>query len=385
MRPIGAIGAIAGIALLASACSSGGGTEDPGTGSSGEDIVIGIEAPISGFAAADGASAVAGAEMAIAEINANGGVLGRQLKLEVGDDQASAAEGSIVAQDLISSGAVAVVGASYSGPSVTSASVYQRQSVPMVTAYSVHPDVTKTGDMIYRIWPVADVEGEALAEYAIQEMGVSSVGVLNLDNDFGTSLAGAFVESFEANGGKVVAQRAEQVGATDFSASLTTIKAANPDSLFIAAYYSEAAQIAKQARSAGLDVPIFGGGFDSPLFLELAGDAANGVTFISNFTSDSSNAEVGEFIEAYTEKTGNAPDSISASVYDCVLVIADAIERAGSTEGAAIAEAMQATSLTGLTGKIEFTADREVRRALFLNQVDDGEVKVVGQVEIGNS
>jgi branched-chain amino acid transport system substrate-binding protein len=254
----------------------------------------------------------------------------------------------------------------------------------MVTAYAVHPDITKAGDHIFRIWPVADVEGEALAEYAYNELGVSSVGVINLDNDFGTSLATGFTSAFEASGGDIVSQRSEQIGATDFSAALTTIAAADPDGLFVAAYYSEAAQIVKQARSMGLDIPIFGAGFDSPLFIELAGSAADGVTFISDFTTDSDDPQVTKFIEDYQALTGKVPDSNAASAYDCVLVIANAIEQSGSTDGADIAAALQETAITGVTGDIGFTTDREVKRTLFLNEVDGGEISSIGQVEIGN-
>jgi branched-chain amino acid transport system substrate-binding protein len=386
MRAIGAFGVFVGVVLLVGGCSSPGTPADPGGAGapSGDPIVIGLETPASGPSAADGASATAGAQLAIDAVNAAGGVLDRPLSLEIGDDQGQAAQGPVVAQKLLSSGIVAVVGGSYSGPSLSSASEYQDAGIPMVTAYAVHPDITKAGDHIFRIWPVADVEGEALAEYAHDELGVSSVGVLNLDNDFGTSLATGFSTAFEASGGSVVSQRSEQIGATDFSAALTTIAAADPDSLFIAAYYSEAAQIVKQARSMGLDVPIFGAGFDSPLFMQLAGSASDDVTFISDFTTDSDDPAVKKFIEDYKAMTGKEPDSNAASAYDCVLVIANAIKEADSTDGAEIAAAIQATDIVGVTGAIGFTSAREVKRTLFLNQVSDGKIESIGQIEIGN-
>lgn len=388
MRVLRTLGMLIGVTLLASACSSAGTPGAPApSGSSaptGAEIVIGLATPASGPSAADGASATAGAKLAIADINANGGVLNGLLRLEIGDDQASAAQGPVVAQKLLSEKVAAVVGGSYSGASLSSATVYQRAGIPVVTAYAVHPDITKAGDRIHRIWPVADVEGEALAEYAYDELKLSKTGVLNLDNDFGTSLATGFMDAFKAAGGKIVAQRSEQVGTTDYSAALTTIKAGNPDSLFVAAYYSEAAQIVKQARAMGLDVPIFGAGFDSPLFITLAGNASNGVTFISDFTTDSKDPKVIKFIADYKAMTGKEPDSNAASSYDCVMVIADAIARAKSTDGAAIAAAMKDTAITGVTGKIGFTAEREVRRTLFLNQVNNGTIKSIGQVEIGN-
>jgi len=385
MRAMGTIGVLASAVLLLTACSTGASNDPEGPDPSGPPIVIGLETPVSGPFAADGASASAGATLAVEAINASGGVLGRQLSLKIGDDQGQAAQGPIVAQKLMSDGAVAIVGGSYSGPSLSSAAVYQRAGVPMVTAYAVHPDITKAGDLNFRIWPVADVEGAALVEYAQGDLGASKVGILNLDNDFGVSLMKGFSEAFESGGGTVVAQRSEQVGTTDFSASLTTIKAANPDSLFVAAYYTEAAQIVKQARTIGLDVPIFGAGFDSPLFLTLAGGAANDVTFISDFTTDSDDARVIEFVKAYKAATGKEPDSNAASTYDSVLVIADAIKRANSTDGAAIAAALRDTDLVGVTGSIGFTADREARRTLFLNHIENGAIKAIGQIKIGDN
>lgn len=383
MRAIGTLGVLASVVLLASACSSTPAAPDK-AGPSGPDIVIGLQTPVSGPFAADGASASAGASLAIESINNDGGVLDRKLSLKIVDDQGQAAQGPIVAQKLISDGAVAVVGGSYSGPSLSSAGTYQRAGIPMVTAYAVHPDITKVGDLSFRIWPVADVEGAALVEYAQGQLKSSKVGILNLDNDFGTSLMDGFSSAFTDGGGKVVAQRSEQVGTTDFSSSLTTIKAANPDSLFVAAYYTEAAQIVKQARSIGLDVPIFGAGFDSPLFLTLAGDAANDVTFISDFTTDSKDPKVVTFVKDYKAKTGKEPDSNAASSYDSVLALAAAIKAANSTKGAVIAEALHKTEFTGVTGKVGFTSDREVRRTLFLNHIEKGAIKAIGQIKIGD-
>lgn len=384
MRAIGTLGVLVSVVLLASACSSGTAAAPEKSGPSGPDIVIGLQAPVSGPFAADGASASAGASLAIDAINDGGGVLGRKLSLKIGDDQGQAAQGPIVAQKLISDGAVAIVGGSYSGPSLSSASAYQRAGIPMVTAYAVHPDITKVGDLSFRIWPVADVEGAALVEYAQGKLKSSKVAILNLDNDFGVSLMKGFSTAFTDGGGKVVAQRSEQVGTTDFSSPLTTIKAANPDSLFVAAYYTEAAQIVKQARSIGIDVPIFGAGFDSPLFLTLAGDAANDVTFISDFTTDSKDAKVLDFVKAYKAKTGKEPDSNAASSYDSVLALAAAIKTAKGTKGSAIGEALHKTEFTGVTGKVGFTSDREVRRTLFLNHIEKGVIKAIGQIKIGD-
>ena len=384
MRTIGTLGVLASVVLLASACSSGTTAAPDKSGPSGPDIVIGLQTPVSGPFAADGASASAGASLAIDAINKDGGVLGSKLVLKIGDDQGQAAQGPIVAQKLLSEGAVAIVGGSYSGPSLSSANTYQRAGIPMVTAYAVHPDITKVGDLSFRIWPVADVEGAALVEYAQSDLKSSKVAILNLDNDFGVSLMNGFSKAFTDSGGKVVAQRSEQVGTTDFSAPLTTIKAANPDSLFVAAYYTEAAQIVKQARSIGIDVPIFGAGFDSPLFLTLAGDAANGVTFISDFTTDSTDPKVLKFVKDYKDKTGKEPDSNSASSYDSVLALATAMKAAKSTKGSDIAAALLKTEFSGVTGEVGFTSEREVRRTLFLNQIENGTIKAIGQIKIGD-
>jgi branched-chain amino acid transport system substrate-binding protein len=375
------------LAGMLAACGQGGST--PSTsgsqgGASATTVKIGLEAPMTDFAAADGESAKTGAQLAIDYINKQAPIPGVSLSLVVEDDQAKADQGPTVAQRLISADVAGVVGGSYSGPQRAAAPVYQQNGTPMVVAYAVHPDITKAGDLIYRIWPVADVEGAAVATYAKDELNLKSVAVLNLDNDFGTSLASGFTSAFKAGGGDVPVAKTGAVGDKDFRAALTEIKAANPDGLFVAAYYTEGAQIVQQAKEIGLDAKIIGAGMDSPQFLKLAGASADGMVYLSTFNPAAESDLVKSFVADYRAARNVEPDSNAAASFDCVMVLAAAISRAGSADPAAIGAALKDTSVDGVTGHIEFNESREVKTKVYFHQVEGGAAKTVGEVEIGS-
>jgi branched-chain amino acid transport system substrate-binding protein len=372
------------VGLALAGCGQGASPSPSGSsGTAATEVKIGLEAPMTDFAAADGESARTGAQLAIDYVNTEAPLPGINLALVVEDDQAKADQGPTVAQRLMSQGVAGVVGGSYSGPLRAAAPVYQQGGTPMVVAYAVHPDITKAGDLIYRIWPVADVEGAAVAKYAAEELGLKSVAVLNLDNDFGTSLAAGFTTAFKATGGTVPVAKTGAVGDKDYRAALTEIRAANPDGLFVAAYYTEGAQIAQQAADLGLDVKIIGAGMDSPQFLKLAGAAANGMVYLSTFNPVGEGGLVKWFVERYRAARDLEPDSNSAASFDSVLVLADAIRRAGTSDPAALSKAIKETDLEGVTGHLTFDGNREVQTTVYFHEVNDGAIKTVGEVEIG--
>lgn len=346
------------------------------------EIKIGFHAPLTGDAAADGASASAGAELGIVATNAAGTPVG-QLTLVKEDDQAKPDQGPIVAQKLIDAKVAAVVGGSYSGPSRSTAPIFQRAGVPYVVAYAVHPEITRAGDNVFRMIFVGPVQGQAMAEYATQKLNLKKIAVLNADNDYGKSIAEGFTAAMAKAGGVVPVSRTFQIGQKDFAALLTQVKDASPDALYIAGYYAEASQIVQQARQVGISVPFLASdGVDSPKFIELGGQAAAGTLFTSDFSRDDPRPLVQKFIGDYKAKTGNVPDSVAATSFDAALIIGDAIKRANSAENAAIRQALQATkSFEGVTGTVTFDAQREVQKTVFISRVEGEGFKYVDKVE----
>lgn len=161
-----------------------------------ETVKIGINAPLTGFAAADGKSALTGAQLAVEQANAAGGINGKQIELVVYDDQASPKESIPIAQKLIEKDGVPIgISGSYSGATRAAAGIYQEAGVPFISAFAVHPDITRTGSFVFRTSFVGEVQGRAGAKLVGESLGKKKVSIITLKNDFGKSLAAGFKEA----------------------------------------------------------------------------------------------------------------------------------------------------------------------------------------------
>ncbi len=349
-------------------------------------IKIGLLAPLTGFAAADGLSVSNSVKLAVDQVNAKGGLLGKKVELIVEDDAAQAKEAVGLARKLVQrDGVVAVVGGSYSMPSRAVASLFQEFGIPFVAGYAVHPDITVAGDFCFRNGFLGTVEGRGAGVVAVDMLQAKTVGLLTMDNDFGRTLADGFREYAVAKGAKVVYDQIYPLGEKDFSAYLTSIKDADPDVVLASGYYAEAAGIVKQAYEMGLRSQILGEeGYDSPKFIELAGaEAAEGTIIVTNLDRDDPRPVVQEFISEYRKRYGMEPDMVGASNYDAFMIIADAIRRAGTTDPEQVRDAIAATSdFDGVTGIITgFTEIGEVIKPVQVQIVKDGAFHHFGIVD----
>lgn len=371
---------ITGLIATFSGCSS----EQTSTNSGDKEIKIGTFGPYTGDAATDGIQSRDGATLAVEQINKKGGVLGKQIKLITMDDQAKAPESMNVVQKLIQQEKVtALVSGSYSTPSKTVSPVVQQAKVPMVVAYAVNPDITQGGKFVFRAIYAGPAQGAAMAEYVVKEKNLKKVAILNVNNDYGNTNADGFTNQAKKLGGEIVISRNFVDGTKDFKALLTTVKEKNPQAIYVGSYYNEASQICVQARQLGISVPIFGDdGFDSPKFLELGGKSVEGVQFTTPFFREEPRPIVQEFIKAYKEKFNKEPDMLSAQSYDSVLVLADAIKRANSTDKEAIRKALSATKgFEGVTGKFSFDDKNEVIKPVIITKVENGKFTYVKSQE----
>ncbi len=317
-------------------------------------IKVGFFAPLTGFAAADGASAKNAVMLAVEKINKSGGINGNKVELVVYDDRVNPKESVAIANKLIEKDkVVAVVSGSYSTPTRVTAPIFNKAGIPMVAGYAVDPSITKAGPYIFRTGFLGEIEGKAAGEVAVNLLKAKKLAIFTIDNDFGRALSKGFHARVKKFGGKVVYEHAFAIGTKDFSAMLTKVKELSPDLLFISGYYEEAALAVKQARELGLTCKILGEeGFDSPKFLELAGGAAEGVVITTNLNRDDPRPFVQDFIKAYKAKYGMEPDMVGASSYDAFMVVVNAIRKAGPNSKA-IRDAIAATKdFEGLTGRI---------------------------------
>lgn len=356
-----------------------------GGAASGDEIVIGEFGSLTGTTATFGISTRNGIDMAIDEVNANGGVLGRQVRVIVEDDQGRPEEAQTVVTKLITSDrVVAVLGEVASSRTLAAAPVAQQYGIPMITPSSTNPAVTQVGDYIFRVCFIDPFQGLVMAKFATESLGLTQVAVLrDIRNDYSVGLADVFVQNFRAMGGTIVADESYSEGDTDFSAQLTSIRARNPQAIFVPGYYTEVGLIARQARGLGLNVPLLGGdGWDSPSLIQIGGEALNGSYFSNHYSVDDPSPAIQTFVAAYEQRFGSKPDALAGLGYDAAMLLFDAMERAGTTEPQALRDAIAATdNFTGITGTIRLDENRNPIKPAVVLEVRDGALEYVETIE----
>lgn len=318
-------------------------------------IKIGFFAPLTGPAAPDGTSSRNGAQMAVDEINAAGGVLGRPLEMVVYDDRLTPSEAVAIAHRLIERDrVVAVVAGSYSGPTRATAPIFQGAGIPTIAAYAIHPDITRAGDFVFRNSFLGTIQGKAGAYLASKILNARTASILVIDIDFGRALTAGFKAQAAGYGLRVLSEDAYPLGEKEFSPLLTKIRGLNPDVIYATAYFAEAAQIVRQAKALGIASKIVGQeGYDSPKFIELAGPAAEGTIITTNLNRDDPRPVAQQFMRRYKARHGIDADMVGASSYDAVRVLAAAMERAGVVSPLRIRDAIyRIANFDGVTGII---------------------------------
>ena len=345
-----------------------------GPAGAADKIKIGFHAPLTGFAASDGKSASEGAKLAVEQINAAGGVMGKMLELVIYDDQAKATQAIPIANKLIGQDKVPVgVSGSYSGPTRSAAGVFQDAGIPYVSAYAIHPDITRAGDYVFRTSFLGEIQGRGGAKLVGETLGKKRVVMITLQNDFGKSLAAGFKQAAKKFGIDVINEYQYSIKDRQFGSIVAKVKADKPEAIYASGYYFTAGPLVSQLRGAGISAPIIGQeGYDSQKFIEIAGKASEGVIITTSLDRDSDVPETRNFIEAFEKKAGFKTDMVAASAHTAVMVVADAIKRAGTTESKAIRDAIAKTDLKVSTGTIKFNKLGEVMKAVQNQVVRDG-------------
>ncbi len=351
---------------------------------SAEPILVGEVASLTGASASFGQSSHEGTELAVAEINAAGGVLGRPILLITEDDQSQAGQPATIVRKLISQDkVVAVLGEVASSKSLEAAPICQQNKIPMITPASTNPKVTEVGDHIFRICFIDPFQGTVCSKFA-REMGWKKVAVLtDVKQDYSVGLTECFMRDFTANGGEIVKEQKFSSGDKDFKPQLTSIKAARPDAVFVPGYYAEVPLIAKQARLLGIKIPFLGGdGWVGDSLLKVAGSALDGSFFSAHFSSEDQSPKVRNFVETFRAKYGGMPDDMAALGYDSAMILAAAIRAACTTDPAALRDAIAATKdHDGVTGRISLDERRNASKPAVILTIRDGGFHFVKKVE----
>ena len=348
-------------------------------------IKVGEIASLTGKEAAFGQSSHKGTLLAIEELNAAGGVLGRPIDLVTEDNQSKAGESATAARKLISRDRVtALLGEVASSRSLEMAPIAQSSKIPMISPASTNPKVTAIGNYVFRVCFIDPYQGTVMAKFSKSELHLKKVAVLtSVSSAYSVGLAKYFKERFIADGGDIAIEQKYSEGDKDFRSQLTAIKAAGVEGVFVPGYYSEAALIAKQARELGLTVPLFGGdGWEAPQLLEIGGAAMEGTYYSTHYSPEDNSPAVQGFVNRFKARFGGeTPDAMAALGYDSAVFLADAIKRAGSTEPAAVRDALAATKdFAGVTGHTEIDANRNATKAAVIVTIKDGHFKFLQSV-----
>lgn len=348
-----------------------------------DTIKVGANLEMTGGSASYGISSKNAIELAFKEINEKGGINGKQLELVVADNKSEAAEATNAMQKLVSQdNVVAVIGPNLSSSVIAASAINNSAKVLDIAPMATNPYVTvdqasgKTKDFNYRTCFIDPFQGTVMAKFATAELGVGNAAVL-IDNssDYAKGLAQFFKENFVKEGGAVTAEESYLQKDTDFKATLTKIKATNPDFLYVPGYYQEVGLIVKQARELGMNMPIAGGdGWDSAKMPEIAGAAALNNTYFSSLYSPEDSSDINKnFVAAYEKAYGQKPDVFAALSYDSALLVAEAIKNAGSTEPAKISEAMaKINGFSGVSGSVTFDDKHNPVKSAVILEYKDG-------------
>lgn len=373
--------AVLGTALLGSVFAGCGSKE------SGDTIKVGANFELTGNVANYGNATIEGLQLAIEEANEAGGINGKKIELVSVDDKSEAAESINAATKLISDDDVKII----VGPATTGLVLAETQTatdakVPIIAPCATSPEATvengKVKPYVFRSCFIDPQQGEVMATFAAKELKAKTA-VIYVDNssDYSKNLAKVFKEKFEAAGGKVVMEEAFLQKDQDFKATLTKLKTANADVMFVPAYYEEVGKIVKQAREMGINSAILGtDGWDDTKVVDIAGADALNNTFFSTHYSEK-DAEVQGFIEAYKKKYNHAPNVFAALGYDAGKMLVDALKRAGSSDTEKIREALEATKdLKVGTGTISMDKNHNPIKTAVILEMKNGEKELKAKI-----
>jgi len=341
-------------------------------------IKVGWIGSLTGDQAVWGQSELNTIKMLFDEINNNGGVLGKKLEVIGYDTKGDATEAVNAVKRLVSQDkVVAIIGPNSSGSAIAISSILEQYKVPDIATVATNPKVTVVDGKVkpynFRVCFIDPYQGAVAAGYAYEVLKFKKAAILyDVTDEYSQGLTEFFEKSFKAMGGEIVAKEGFKAGDVDFRAQLSKIKAANPDVIFLPYFYKEVALTAKQAKDLGIKATLMGGdGWPSDVLLQMAGDAINGGYFINHVSYD--DPVVQDYKNKYYQKYGKWPELNGYLAYDAVMVLVDAIKRAGSADSEKIKEALETTNLQGITGKIMISKDThnpEGKEAVVIKIVD---------------
>ncbi|MET4430859.1 MULTISPECIES: ABC transporter substrate-binding protein [unclassified Mycolicibacterium] len=364
------LGAVLAVTVLATtAC---------GTTADDSELHLGYVATLTGDFASFGLEMREGIDVALDEVNASGGILDKKVVLESQDDQGKPANGPVIAQKFCDNSSIsAVLGFSFSSVALSAAPVLEQCQLPVVAASVTSPQLTGISPYFYRTSFTDKFQGTQMGEYLLDQ-GIKSVAVMYQQDDYGQGVADAVKQALESGGAKVTSSQAYHLGTYNFDTLLNNAKAGAPQAIFIGGFYTEIAKIARQARSAGSQLPIYASdGALSPNLVGIGEQAVNGLTFYAAFAPNSPAGRAQSFVAAFRKKFNKEPTSWAALAYDAVYAIKEAATAGGGTSREEIDSGLKKVSVEGASGPVSFDDQGDRLGRLVFMRVDNGEFLVL--------
>jgi branched-chain amino acid transport system substrate-binding protein len=345
-------------------------------------IKIGLIASENGDLSPWGKDCVKGAQLALDDFNAAGGIPGHTVLLEIQDSGSKPEQGKSAAEKLIADNAVGLVGEVASGITAQIAIAAEAKNIPVVAVGATRTDLTAPPNTnIFRVCYTDDLQGPVMALFGYQELGLRKVGIVTDEKQpYSKGLSASFRKAFIALGGQIVDEQFYESGQSQFGGQVTALKAKNPDGLFMSGYFTEVGQIARQAHDAGLSVPMLGGdGWDSAQIVQYGGDAILGSYFCNHYNNKESRPEVQDFLVKWKSKYPDEPEpgtTMGALGYDATMVTLDALKNDPGLDSKGLAVAIENTvDFPGVTGKITLKGmhGNPPKRALVVKLTKDGQ------------
>lgn len=364
------------VALAFALIGCGNGAETPDT----DSIVLGFMGPLTGDYSIYGTTTREGIDLALEEINAAGGVLGKDLVLVPYDTKGDITE-AINAYNRLRDNdkMVALIGGTLSGDTLAIKEIAIADEMPILTPTGTHLDITIDAPNIFRACFIDPYQGETAAVFAAKNLGAKNAAILyNTEDAYSEGLATSFENKFDEFGDTISVEAYTQ-NESEFRTILTKIAATNPDVLYLPEYYSKAGQILTQVKELELDFPIIGpDGFDG--IEEDYAEVAEGYYFTNHFAKTDEDEIVQKFLTNYTKKWGNSPTTFAALGYDSTYIIAEAIKSAGNTDSKTLISALADIELTGVTGHVVFDANGDPKKGISIVQITDGKQILVDKI-----
>lgn len=350
------------------------------TATAGGGLTIGLVASQNGELKPWGEDSVNGAKLAVEEFNKAGGIDGKPVDLKIGDSNSDPTQGKSAAEKLISDGAIGLVGETASGITMQMINAAKPKGVPVVAVGATRTDLTKDYDGAFRVCYTDDFQGPVMAKFAYDQLKLRNVAIMT-DNKqpYSKGLSDSFRAYFTKLGGKIADEQFYESKQTQFSGQLTSIKAKNPDGLFLSGYFTETGPIVRQAKEAGLNVKFFGGdGWDSKEILTTGGDAILGAYFCNHYNNKDPRPEVQDFLKKWQAKYGSLPGTTMGALgYDATMLTLNALKAAKTKDSKGLTDAIASTEgFKGVSGDITLKGmhGNPQKRALVVELTKDGQV-----------